>query len=849
MANPVNGTTGNDSIGSGFVDAQGDRIDNSDPNADLVLADSGNDTVLAGIDNDTVYGGTGADSINGEAGNDLVYGDDGSDTIIAVSGSDTVYGGADASADWLVLGGSNSATVLFYGGDGGDRSLVTPAPVSTASGNDTLYGEGGGDVLSALAGADSMFGGADNDTLDGGDGADSLFGGAGDDMLYGYYTANTVVLTSFTATIVSDDNAADLLDGGDGNDSVAAGGGNDTIYGGQGRDSIQAGTGDDLVDAGTENDTVTGGSGNDLVYGGDGQDTLTGDAGSDTLYGGAGNDNLTGGDDNDILYAGSGNDSLAGSNGNDTLYGGGGADNDTLTGGAHADALVIADGTGNITVDGGEFSGLGFDNDTIYLPAGSTIAPHPSGNPEAGVVTLPSGGTVTYLNIERAIVLNGGAVDGTGGDDVMNIGYTDAQNDMIDGFDGDDDTIYGYAGNDLIFAGNGQDSVFGGNDNDNISGGDGDDTVSGDSGNDSLSGDLGNDTLYGGIGADALSGGAGNDLVDGGADNDTLFGNSGNDTLLGGGGRDLLNGGAGADNLTGGSGADVFIADGTPDIILDFDATTGIAGDGNQNNDYVDLSAFYNASTLAAWNATPGNPQYSSALAWMRADQNDDGTLQGAGGLRVHQVDGTAVAGSRLNFENTGVACFVRGTRIMTIGGEIEVENLSQGDLVLTLDNGYKPIYWIGSSIVDGRSKYAPIRFIKNLFDNSRDLYVSPQHRILLRGWQALTLFGESEVLAPAKHLLSVDLVTRCAQLTVEYFHILFDQHEIIFSEGMATESFHPGYSSWGLMPNETKEEILSLFPQIMRDNFIESFGPSARLSLRQHEALLAVRAGLLQQA
>ena len=42
--------------------------------------------------------------------------------------------------------------------------------------------------------------------------------------------------------------------------------------------------------------------------------------------------------------------------------------------------------------------------------------------------------------------------------------------------------------------------------------------------------------------------------------------------------------------------------------------------------------------------------------------------------------------------------CFTRGTLIKTNQGERPIEDLVAGDMVLTMDHGYQPICWIGSS-------------------------------------------------------------------------------------------------------------------------------------------------------
>jgi len=336
-------------------------------------------------------------------------------------------------------------------------------------------------------------------------------------------------------------------------------------------------------------------------------------------------------------------------------------------------------------------------------------------------------------------------------------------------------------------------------------------------------------------GNDSLLGGDGNDTLAGDAGNDTLSGGLGNDSLSGGDGRDTLSGGSGNDTLTGGAGPDVFTLQGA-DLITDFDATTGIqgaAGAARDDNDLVDLSGFYTAARMAAFNAANGT-NFANELSWLKADQADDGILQGADGLRI-QNGGAAIDAALLNAENTNVVCFTRGTLIRTAEGERMIEDLLPGDQVWTLDHGYQPIRWIGSTTVEAKGRFAPVVFEAGVLGNSRTLRVSPQHRMLLSGWQAELLFNEPEVLAAAKMLVNDSTIRREEGGTVDYFHILFDEHEIIFAEGSPSESFHPGHVGWGALHDEARAEILDLFPMLETENF-EAYGPSARRSLTATE-------------
>ncbi|EET49147.1 Hint domain-containing protein [Thalassobium sp. R2A62] len=182
--------------------------------------------------------------------------------------------------------------------------------------------------------------------------------------------------------------------------------------------------------------------------------------------------------------------------------------------------------------------------------------------------------------------------------------------------------------------------------------------------------------------------------------------------------------------------------------------------------------------------------------------------------------------------------CFTRGTLIKTDQGERPIEELAAGDTVLTMDHGYQPIRWIGSSKRAATGDLAPILIRKGALGNDRDLRVSPQHRMLLQGWQAELLFGELEVLATAKSLLNDQTILRDEGGEVEYFHMLFDTHEIIYAEGCRSESFHPGQQGWTALDQATRDEILTLFPQLADGNF-NDYGPAARMSLKHKEGKL----------
>lgn len=160
-----------------------------------------------------------------------------------------------------------------------------------------------------------------------------------------------------------------------------------------------------------------------------------------------------------------------------------------------------------------------------------------------------------------------------------------------------------------------------------------------------------------------------------------------------------------------------------------------------------------------------------------------------------------------------GVVCFLRGTRIATPQGLRRVEDLVAGDLVETLDHGPQPIRWVGSSPVPGQGALAPVRIGAGHLGNGRDLLVSPNHRLLVTGAMAEVLFGEAEVLVPAKFLVNGRSVTVEPRPRVEYFHILLDRHEILLAEGAPAESLHLGSETMKTLDAEAQAEIAAIFP------------------------------------
>lgn len=663
----------------------------------------------------------------------------------------------------LAAGETYTIEVRFWENEGSNTLSATVTPpggtaVDLAS--SPYIGSG------VYSGNDTLSGDGGNDTLYGEGGNDSLSGGTGDDVLYGGDGADVIV----------DGSGADLAYGGAGNDTITLGadGEGDIAWGDDGADVITtthvSQTLADTVYGGAGNDTITGGSGIDLFHGDAGADVLSGGGGNDTLYGGADADSLSGGDGNDLLDGGDGADTLMGEGGDDTLMGSAGAD-------------VLAGGSG---MDYADYSGS-----------------------DAGVSVDLASGTGAGGQAEGDILSGIDGLYGSAHDDTLR-GFDGQSSDPTDGYT---NIFYGGAGNDILDGRGGDDELYGGADNDTLIGGAGNDLMEGGTGSDSflLTDTAGADTILGGEGAgdldvlDASGVTGGTTLTYSGAEAGSLSGSglSANfseiERVQLGQGDDSVTAasGLGPMSIGGGAGTDVLTIGGQPvnraDIAVD-DSASGTFSPGN------------GAPAIAF------GPGEALTLSQVLASYKT-GALQ---------ITGTNLSGSvgELSFDGfekvtADIICFCRGTRIATATGERPVEDLRPGDLIVTLDHGLQPLRWAGGSRRLAVGALAPVRIRAGALGNTADLRVSPQHRLLVSGWQVGLLFAEDEVLVPAIALVNGTTVTRDEGGLVDYFHLLFDRHEILMSDGAPSESFHPGDQGWQALDAAARDEILLLFPEL----------------------------------
>ncbi|MFY0662753.1 MAG: Hint domain-containing protein [Shimia sp.] len=217
-------------------------------------------------------------------------------------------------------------------------------------------------------------------------------------------------------------------------------------------------------------------------------------------------------------------------------------------------------------------------------------------------------------------------------------------------------------------------------------------------------------------------------------------------------------------------------------------------GGGTQNILAIDGAAAGATSQNLSVLASPGSTTTSIQFNQPTPDQRSDAAV-GAG--------------------DTGVACFVEGTRIRTEVGYQLIDTLCEGDLIWTRDNGLQPVRWIGRRTVPGTGKYAPVQIAPETFGAIKPHQVSQNHRMLITGWRAQLLFGEDEILVAAKALVDDCDVRICECDRVTYYHLLFDDHQIISGDGVLSESFFPGKEAMKAINCSTQREMFALFPEL----------------------------------
>ncbi len=602
---------------------------------------------------------------------------------------------------------------------------------------------------------------------------------------------------------VLDENVVSVAPAGDG-----------IVSGTSGADLIDiAYTGDpegDMIDNG---DAPEGAStpNDDVVDAGDGNDTVFAALGSDTIYGGGGADSLNGGVGNDEIYG----DSAAPGTGPsgprevfqwdlapDPNSGGGIDDGDDLTG-------AFSQDTGNVIVSysiQNQTSAVKttFSDDAHNVSGIEDDGSAPEGDSSMQSLAREDGEAAEYqLSFSDPVEDVSFTVSDIDGDGVISITAFDPQGNQIEV------NLSGGSKLDL-------------QDNDGITG---NETAVSEGGYDDAEsaqyallveipgpvskivieheqvGDADTGVHVSDVYFDTIlpvdPGPAGDDIIDGGEGADLIYGEGGDDTILGGVGDDIF----------GGEDAD------------------------GQDIDVLDLRG-------AAEAANPGG---SLTVEYEVGDPE-------AGVVTFFDADGDVTGTATFAEIENVIPCFTPGTLIATPQGERWVEDLKAGDRVITRDNGIQVIRWAGRRDLEGAemrgaAHLQPIMIRQGALGNNlpeRDMMVSPNHRVLVANDKTALYFEDREVLVAAKHLTGLQGVDQVEATSISYIHFMFDQHEVVLSDGAWSESFQPGDQTLRGLDNAQRNEIFELFPELKTQEGRGEYA-AARRSLKKHEARLLV--------
>ncbi|HWN52119.1 MAG TPA: Hint domain-containing protein [Xanthobacteraceae bacterium] len=710
--------------------------------------------------------------------NTLVVGDGNSDTLdVTGSFGDNILVAGGGIGDLLSARSSKGNNSLTAGNGGGDRLTV-----QFSSGSNTLTaGDGIGDVL------DATFSSRNN----------ALTAGNGDgDLLNVQFSTGNNILTAGGGN-------NDVLDARNstGNDTLIAGNGSgDFLYAGAGLDTLQGGSGSDtfVVQGPVANGTtITGGTGTNILQAsGDisniiisniqtldvsGAVTLTAaqfnefsavqastsssaninaaTAGTYSLQGkstaaismfalSSGGTTLIGNDAGSEML-------VASPSGNDTLIAGNGA-NDSLFTGNGADTLIGGTGGDNFIVKG-------------VLAAGTTITGGIGTN-----VLAAEGDT----DITQAAISNVNTLSLLPSSQPINVTMTASEFSNFTAIDSlnvlKNNTITAATAGTYSLSGKAAVSI-----NLTVQSSGGTTLIGNDAAGEVLTASAtGNDTLIAGNGGDTLVAGGGNDILNGGTGNDTFNAGPGNDIMRGNGGNDIY-------NFANASSTGNY-------IINDFHTDAG--------HSVIQLGVAITASQVAA--SRSGDDLVLTAGADPITVQNyfsgSDFQL-----LAIQFADGKTV-----NVADIAPRCFLAGTRVRTPLGEVPVEELKRGDLILTTHGCAMPVRWIGRQTVSTTFadplRVLPIRIKAGALGfhlPSRDLLLSPDHAVLV-----------GDVLIQAGALVNGTSIVRETNVpeTFTYYHVELDNHSLILAENTPAETFVDNVDRLAF---DNREEYEALYP------------------------------------
>ncbi|MCI2399867.1 Hint domain-containing protein [Aliiroseovarius subalbicans] len=190
------------------------------------------------------------------------------------------------------------------------------------------------------------------------------------------------------------------------------------------------------------------------------------------------------------------------------------------------------------------------------------------------------------------------------------------------------------------------------------------------------------------------------------------------------------------------------------------------------------------------------------------------------------------------------IPCFLAGTLVDTPEGPRAVESIAPGDLVMTLDAGAQPVRWIGQRKLTPcqtrEEQLYPVRIPAGALDNAAEIMVSPAHRIALAHPNLALLFDHDRALAPAGTLVGWNGIHLARDVVAPtYCHLMFDEHHLITTRGLISESFYPGSLAMSALGKAARQDLFTSFPALRYRP--DRIGSTTRPCLKSHEVRVAL--------
>ncbi len=239
-------------------------------------------------------------------------------------------------------------------------------------------------------------------------------------------------------------------------------------------------------------------------------------------------------------------------------------------------------------------------------------------------------------------------------------------------------------------------------------------------------------------------------------------------------------------------------------------------------NGGVLVSSDPGAPTLGNMFVAPNSNITQSTDAFVVIDHETDVDLNGDG-----NITGNEVGDGIFNLGVGVTICYAEGTLISCADGLRRVEDLKEGDLVQTMDNGLQPVLWNGRTVYSAldllaNQKRLPVSISAKRTQTGHDLRVTRQHRMLdTRGFFVKATDIE-------KLPRSATRIARGVK-SVAYRHVLLPRHEVIFANGLASESFYPGPEAVKALGGVARKMIEQRLPALASNPVEEAYGPLAR--------------------